>query len=148
MTCTASSNEVGDITATTASFDIDTLNVDNGFAVGDYLLFSTTAEVVYITAITYATATTATIDVVRGIGGIVAAGHLDNAVITKLSNVYVIPVSRRATWTSTAADDVTVGNSNASENKGLLTWIADGSDSITAVIGATTSQALVVTATT
>lgn len=147
-TTTAALNEVGDITATTASFDIDTLNVDNGFAVGDYLLFSTTAEVVYITAITYATATTATIDVVRGIGGIVAAGHLDNAVITKLSNVYVIPVSRRATWTSTAADDVTVGNSNASENKGLLTWIADGSDSITAVIGATTSQALVVTATT
>jgi hypothetical protein len=147
-TTTAALNEAGDITATTASFDIDTLNVDNGFNVGDYLLFSGTAEVVYVTAITYATATTATIDVVRGIGGVVAAIHLDNAVLTKLENVYVLPISRRSTWASSAGDDVSVGNSNLLETKGLLTWLADGSDTITAVVGATTSQAMTVTTTT
>lgn len=147
-TTTAALNEAGDITATTASFDIDTLNVDNGFAVGDYLLFSGTAEVVYVTAITYATASTATITVVRGIGGVVAAIHLDNAVITKLSDVYILPVSRRCTWASSSTADVTVGNSNASENKGLLTWVADGAGNITAVIGGKTSQTLVVTTTT
>ena len=147
-TTTAALNEAGDITATTATFDIDTISVASGLVVGDYLLFSGTAEVVQIRSITYATTTTAEITVNRGIGGIAAAIHLDNAVLTKLENVYVIPVSRRCTWASSAGDDVTVGNSNALENKGLLTWVADGSDSVTAVIGSTTSQALVVTATT
>ncbi len=147
-TTTAALNEAGDITATTATFDIDTINVANGLNVGDYLLFSGTAEVIQITAITYATTTTAEITATRGIGGKAAAIHLDNAVLTKLENVYVLPVSRRSTWASSAGDDVTVGNSNLLDTKGLLTWVADGSDTITAVIGSTTSQALTVTATT
>ena len=147
-TLTAALNEAGDITATTDSFDIDTISTDNGIVVGDYLLFSGTAEVIRVKTISYSSATEATITATRGIGGKVAAIHLDNAVLTKLENVYVIPVSRRSTWASSAGDDVTVGNSNLLENKGLLTWVADGSDTITAVIGSTTSQAMTVTTTT
>lgn len=141
---TAAVNEAGNVAATDASFDFDTLSTASNFAVGDYLLCGT--EVMQITAITYATTTTGTITVNRHIAGTTAAAHLDNAAITKLSNVYVIPVTRRATWTSTAADDVTVGNSNALGNKGLLTWLADGSDTITAAVGSTTSPNLTVTA--
>jgi len=145
-TVTAALNEVGNIVATDQSFDFDTLSTASNFAVGDYIKLGT--EVIYIEGITYATSTTGTLTVVRGIGGSTAAGHSDDAVITKLSNVYVIPVTRRATWASSAGDDVTVGDSNASENKGLLTWVADGSDTITATVSAVASPNLTVTTTT
>lgn len=143
-TVTAALDEAGDITATTATFNFDALSTASNFAVGDYLLVGT--EVMQISAITYSSTTAGEITVYRGLAGTTAAIALDNATITKLSNVYVIPVTRRATWASSAGDDVTVGDSNASENKGLLTWVADGSDTITATVSSVASPNLTVTA--
>ena len=144
-TTTAAINEASDITAATETFKFDTLNVDSNFAVGDYLICGT--EVMQIFAITYSTGTAAEMSVYRGLCGTTAATHLDNAVITKLKNTFIIPVTRRGTWTSTAADDVTVGDSNALNTKGLATWIADGSDSITCTVTAVVSPGIVITAT-
>jgi len=143
-TVTAAINEAGDITATTATFNFDTLSSASNLAVDDYILCGT--EVMQIYAITYATSTTGSISVYRGLGGSTAAAHLDNAVLTKLASVYVIPVTRRATWASSAGDDVTVGDT--SSTKGLLTWVADGSDTITATVSSVASPNLTVTATT
>lgn len=142
-TVTAAINEAGDITATTASFDFDTLSTASNLAVDDYLLVGT--EVMQIYAITYATTTTGTISVYRGLGGSTAAIALDNAVITKLASVYVIPVTRRGTWASAAGDDVTVGDTTST--KGLLTWVADGSDTVTCTVSSIASPNLTVTAT-
>lgn len=145
-TVTAAINEAGNVTATDASFDFDALSTASNFAVGDYIMCGT--EVMQITAITYATSTTGTITVSRGLCGKAAASHLDNATLTKLSNVYILPISRRVTWASSSTADVTVGDSNSLNTKGLLTWVSDGSSNITAVKGSTTSQTLVVTTTT
>lgn len=143
-TVTAALNEVGNITATTETFDVDTISTASNFAVGDYLLIGT--EVIQIFAITYSSTTAAEISAYRGLAGTTAAGHNDDAAITKLSNVYVIPVTRRATWASSAGDDVTVGDSNSLDNKGLLTWVADGSDTITATVSSVASPNMTVTA--
>jgi hypothetical protein len=144
-TTTAAINEAGDITATTEEFDFDTLNVDNNFAIGDYLLCGT--EIMQIFEIAYSAADAATMSVYRGLVGTTAAIHLDNAVLTKLKNTFLIPVTRRGTWASSAGDDVTVGDSNALNTKGLLTWVADGSDTITCTVSAVASPNLTVTAT-
>lgn len=141
---TAAINEAGNITATQASFNFDTLSSASNLAVDDYILVGT--EVMQIYAITYATTTTGSISVYRGLGGSTAATALDNAVITKLASVYVIPVTRRGTWASTAGDDVTVGDT--SSTKGLLTWVADGSDTVTCTVSSIASPNLTVTATT
>jgi len=145
-TNTGALNEAGNITTTTATFNVDTIADATTWAVGDYFKMGT--EIFQITAKTAVLATEAELTVVRGVFGTTQASHNDNAVATKLSNVYVIPVSRRATWASSVTGDLTVGDSNASENKGLMTWVADGSSNVTATVLAVASPDLVVTTTT
>ena len=139
-------NDVGDVAAVDVIIEVDTISTANGLAVGDYFLIGT--ELMKITAITYSTTTAASITVNRHIAGTTAAIHLDNATATKLENVFVIPMSSRATWASSVVADVTVGDSNLTGNKGLLTWVSDGTSNITAVVGSTTSGTLAVTTST
>ena len=139
-------NEAGDITATTATFNVDGIEDATTWAVGDY--FDIGTEVIQLTAKTAVSATEIEGTFTRGLFGTTQAIALNNAVVTKLSNVYVIPVSRRSTWASSVTGDLTVGDSNASENKGLMTWVADGSSNVTATVLAVASPNLVVTTTT
>lgn len=143
-TCTV--NEAGNVAATDQTFDIDALSVASSMSVGQYWIVDT--EVLQIESISYSATDEATVTWIRGIGGSVAASHNDDATMTLLTNVYVIPVTLRGTWASSAGDDVTVGDSVASGTKGLLTWIADGSDTITCTVTAIASPNLTVTATT
>jgi len=145
-TNTGALNEAGDITATTATFNVDGIADATTWSVGDY--FDIGTEVIQLTAKTAVSATEIEGTFTRGMFGTTQAIAVDNAVITKLSNVYVIPVSRRSTWASSSTGDLTVGDSNASENKGLLTWVADGSSNVTATVLAVASPNLVVTTTT
>ena len=145
-TNTGALNEAGDITATTATFNVDGIADATTWSVGDY--FDIGTEVIQLTAKTAVSATEIEGTFTRGMFGTTQAIAVDNAVITKLSNVYVIPVSRRATWASSVTGDLTVGDSNASENKGLMTWVADGSSNVTATVLAVASPDLVVTTTT
>lgn len=145
-TNTGALNEAGDITATTATFNVDGIADATTWSVGDY--FDIGTEVIQLTAKTAVSATEIEGTFTRGVFGTTQAIAVDNAVITKLSNVYVIPVSRRSTWASSVTGDLTVGDSNASENKGLMTWVADGSSNVTATVLAVASPNLVVTTTT
>jgi len=145
-TNTGALNEAGDITATTATFNVDGIADATTWSVGDY--FDIGTEVIQLTAKTAVSATEIEGTFTRGMFGTTQAIAVDDAVITKLSNVYVIPVSRRSTWASSSTGDLTVGDSNASENKGLLTWVADGSSNVTATVLAVASPNLVVTTTT
>jgi hypothetical protein len=145
-TNTGALNEAGDITATTATFNVDGIADATTWSVGDY--FDIGTEVIQLTAKTAVSATEIEGTFTRGMFGTTQAIAVDNAVITKLSNVYVIPVSRRSTWASSSTGDLTVGDSNASENKGLMTWVADGSSNVTATVLAVASPNLVVTTTT
>jgi hypothetical protein len=145
-TNTGALNEAGDITATTATFNVDGIADATTWSVGDY--FDIGTEVIQLTAKTAVSATEIEGTFTRGVFGTTQAIAVDDAVITKLSNVYVIPVSRRSTWASSVTGDLTVGDSNASENKGLMTWVADGSSNVTATVLAVASPDLVVTTTT
>ena len=145
-TNTGALNEAGDITATTATFNVDGIADATTWSVGDY--FDIGTEVIQLTAKTAVSATEIEGTFTRGMFGTTQAIAVDNAVITKLSNVYVIPVSRRSTWASSSTGDLTVGDSNASENKGMMTWVADGSSNVTATVLAVASPNLVVTTTT
>ena len=145
-TNTGALNEAGDITATTATFNVDGIADATTWSVGDY--FDIGTEVIQLTAKTAVSATEIEGTFTRGMFGTTQAIAVDNAVITKLSNVYVIPVSRRSTWASSVTGDLTVGDSNASENKGMMTWVADGSSNVTATVLAVASPNLVVTTTT
>ncbi len=145
-TNTGALNEAGDITATTATFNVDGIADATTWSVGDY--FDIGTEVIQLTAKTAVSATEIEGTFTRGMFGTTQAIAVDDAVITKLSNVYVIPVSRRSTWASSSTGDLTVGDSNASENKGLMTWVADGSSNVTATVLAVASPNLVVTTTT
>jgi len=145
-TNTGALNEAGDITATTATFNVDGIADATTWSVGDY--FDIGTEVIQLTAKTAVSATEIEGTFTRGMFGTTQAIAVDNAVITKLANVYVIPVSRRSTWASSSTGDLTVGDSNASENKGMMTWVADGSSNVTATVLAVASPNLVVTTTT
>lgn len=145
-TDTGALNEAGNITSTTATFNIDGLASSTTWAVGDYFQMGT--EIFQIYAKTNVSATEIQASCFRGIFGTTQASHNDDAVATKLANVYVLPIRRRSTWASSSTGDFTVGNSNAAENKGLVTWVADGSGNLTAAVGSTTSPACVVTTTT
>lgn len=145
-TNTGALNEAGDITATTATFNVDGIADATTWSVGDY--FDIGTEVIQLTAKTAVSATEIEGTFTRGMFGTTQAIAVNNAVITKLSNVYVIPVSRRSTWASSSTGDLTVGDSNASENKGMMTWVADGSSNVTATVLAVASPNLVVTTTT
>ena len=145
-TNTGALNEAGDITATTATFNVDGIADATTWSVGDY--FDIGTEVIQLTAKTAVSATEIEGTFTRGMFGTTQAIAVDDAVITKLSNVYVIPVSRRSTWASSSTGDLTVGDSNASENKGMMTWVADGSSNVTATVLAVASPNLVVTTTT
>ncbi|MHC4397359.1 MAG: hypothetical protein ACYS1A_17100 [Planctomycetota bacterium] len=142
---TAAVNDIGDIAATDKTIEIDTISITNGLAIGDYIIID--SEYMEITDITYSTATAANATVIRGIGGTVAAIHLNDAVITKQKDVFILNVTRRAAHTSGTPASATVGDSNVLNNKGLITWVAAGSSSIDCLLGATTSQALLVTTT-
>lgn len=142
---TAAINDVDDITAIDKDVVFDGLSIANGLSVGDYIKID--SEKMEITAIVYTTSTAGTATVRRGIGGTAAAIHLDDAAITLQKNVYVMNVTKRAAHLSSVPADVTVGDSNVTDNKGLMEWASDGASNLTAVIGATTSQTLVVTAT-
>lgn len=145
-TNTGALNEAGDITATTATFNVDGIADATTWSVGDY--FDIGTEVIQLTAKTAVSATEIEGTFTRGMFGTTQAIAINDAVITKLSNVYVIPVSRRSTWASSSTGDLTVGDSNASENKGMMTWVADGSSNVTATVLAVASPNLVVTTTT
>ena len=145
-TNTGALNEAGNITSVEFTFNIDGIADATTWAVGDY--FKMDSEIFQIASKVAVSATEITATCTRGMFGTTQATHNDDAVATKLSNVYVIPVSRRATWASSSTGDLTVGDSNASENKGLMTWVADGSSNVTATVLAVASPNLVVTTTT
>lgn len=145
-TDTGALNEGGDITATELVFNIDGLADSSTWVVGSYFKIGT--EVFRIASVVIVSATEITATVTRGMFGTTQAIHVNDAAATLLENVYVIPARRRATWASSSTGDFTVGNSNASENKGLVTWVADGSGNLTATILGTASPACVVTTTT
>lgn len=145
-TDTGAINEAGNVSATEFVFNIDGLADSSTWAVGRY--FKCQNEVFPINAVTIVSATEVTVTAGRGAFGTTQATHADNTTCTLLENVTVIPARRRATWASSSTGDFTVGNSNAAETKGLVTWVADGSGNLTATIGATASPACVVTTTT
>jgi len=145
-TDTGAVNEAGDITSTTATFNIDGLSDGTTWTVGAYFKIGT--EIMQIVSKTAASATEIEVTVVRGCFGTTQALALDDAVATRLTNVYVIPVSRRATWASSSTGDLTCGDSNSLSTKGILTWVADGSSNVTATVLAVASPNLVVTTTT
>jgi len=145
VTDSAAINEAGNVSATEFIFNVDGIADSSTWTVGSYFLCQ--SEIFRITAVTVVSATEVTVTVNRGLFGTTQATHADNTACDLLENVYVIPVRRRCTWASSSTGDFTVGNSNASENKGLVTWVADGSGNLTATIGATASPATVVTTT-
>lgn len=146
VTDSAAINEVGNVSATEFTFNVDGIADSSTWTVGSYFLCQ--SEVFRITAVVVVSATEVTVTVNRGMFGTTQATHADNVACDLLENVYVIPVRRRATWASSSTGDFTVGNSNASENKGQVTWVADGSGNLTATVGAVASPACVVTTTT
>lgn len=145
-TDTGAINEAGNVSATEFVFNIDTIADSSTWTVGRY--FKCQNEVFPINAVTIVSATEVTVTAGRGAFGTTQATHADDTSVTLLENVYVIPARRRAAWASSSTGDFTAGNSNASENKGLVTWVADGSGNLTATIGATASPNCVVTTTT
>lgn len=144
---TAALNEIGDITASTVSFDYDTAVPNNPFAVGNTIEID--SELMLIETVVAATDTTGTLTVARAAFGSIAILHLDNATITKQTVAFKNITQQQAVWASSSASNVAVGNvfeGALNTRKGRLENIATGSANITAAVGATTSKILVATA--
>jgi hypothetical protein len=145
---TAAINEAGDITSTDTTFDFDTLNIANGIVANSYILIDT--EVMYVSALTYATSITGTFDtVVRAVAGTDAAAHLDDAVITLLENVSFTNRTTEATWATSDDTKVDVGDvyTSNTNTKGVIEHVAAGSANITATFQTIATDNCVVTAT-
>lgn len=142
-TTTGQINQTGGITATTQTFNVDTLPPNHPIGAGDYIKINN--EVMEITGATVVSATEKTFTVVRAIGGTTAAAHADNDTVTLLKNVAIQRGTEKATWASSAVTIATVGNSNALQNKGLISWVSAGSANITAQVNTVTSPNVAVT---
>lgn len=137
-------NDGTDVNTTDTAFVYDAKTSGISFA-GRYVKIGT--EVCYCSADSGGTGTSGTLTVVRAACFSTAASHLDNATITLLDTPIVYRYTNAATFASSVTTDVTVGNSNTTGNKGLLTWVSSGSSNITAASsdGTPTSKNLVVT---
>lgn len=141
-TCTI--DEVGGITATQTLVDVDAVTNTALFAVGDYVQINS-AEVAEIIGATVTGANSKQLTLLRGVGGTTAAIAADNDTIEILSNVSVSRGTEKATWASSDGTKATVGNSNASSNKGIVTAVATGFANITATVNAKASPNFAVT---
>lgn len=150
-TVTAALNDAGGLTATATSLPFDTLSSDNAIQEGSYLELDNggSQEVVYVSSITYATSTTGTATIARGIWGTSGIVLVDNDTITIKNTPAITNATDIVTWASSSASNVTVGNVRGASDatkKGVIAHVAAGSANITATSGATVSPNLVVTA--
>ena len=141
---------VGAPTATDTSIVFDTLSVNQGIQVDDFLKHSG-GERIFVTAITYTTDTSGTLTVVRGVPDAAGSSMSDNDVITQQVDVSSRFVRDSAAWASSVAANVIVGNTFAGggvTGKGILTHGGSaGASDITATVNAVASTALVITST-
>jgi hypothetical protein len=142
----------GAISATATALVYDGKTIPGASYTGQYVELPS-GEVVFCTLDTQATPTTGTLTIVRSALGSTAAAIADNDVVQLLdpNSIAILPVTERAAMASSAPAVATVGNSASTGSlvfgdKGLVAHVTAGSTNITATIGATVSQNLVVTA--
>lgn len=145
---TAAINEAGGVSATDVEFDYDTLSGATNINAGSYIKVN--SEIIYVGSSTASSATAGNVaGLVRGVWGTSATGYSNNDTITLQTSIGIQNRTDDATWASSSASNVTVGNTfqgTGDAGKGVVEHVATGSANITATVGATASPNLVVTA--
>jgi len=124
---------------------LDALNVNTSLAVGDYIIVGT--EVMRISSVPLSYVSSGSFGVVRGALGTTEAVQADNAVVTKLKNVYGIDWTEQAEFSSGTPANVTVGNNRNDETeqaKGFLTAKTPATSSVITATSGATSQTITV----
>lgn len=150
-TITAAINFGGGYTATATSLVFDTLSASNAFSNKSYIKIN--GEYLYVKTVTYATATTGTLVVTRGVWGSVPASITDNDVITMQENYGIVRATDYVTFTGSDDTKGTVGDSAVAtddQKKGVLHNVANGSFDVEAetTVGVTTVTSERITVTT
>lgn len=150
-TITALINFGGGYSSSATSIVFDTLSASNAFVAKSYIKIN--GEYLYIKSVTYATATTGTLVVQRGIWGSVAAAISDNDTITVQENYGLVRVTDYVTYLGSDNTKGTVGDSAIAtddQKKGVIHNVASGSFTITSsvTVGVTTVTSQVITVTT
>ena len=143
-------NNVGGYTASDTSIDYDSKAVSGEDYTGKYARIGT--EIVYIVLDNMSSGVAGTLTVKRAARFTVAASMSDSDTITVQddASLAVINITERAVHASSAPNIATIGNSASGStpfgNKGLVSHVSAGSANMTATVGPTTSEQLIITA--
>jgi len=129
------------------SMAFDALSPVSSLVAGQYIKGTAGTEWMYVSSVTYATTSTGTMVVVREVAGSVIEAYSDNNTLTVQSDIGFQRVTDIGAWASSVVADVTVGDSSATNNKGLATWVSSGTSNITCTENTKASLNYVITTT-